>query len=92
MREPLEIQLAPGGGAGRVATKVWPVDATTNAITGLADHLAALQVEKVVLESAPDYWQPFYYLLETAGLDVAPVNARDVQNAPGRPKTDHGPD
>jgi transposase len=80
-------RLAPEGGAGRFVTKVWPVDATTNAILELAGHLAGLQIEKVVLEST-DYWRPFFYLLEAAGLDVMLVNARDVKNAPGRPKTD----
>lgn len=52
-------------------------DATTNAILELADHLAELQVEKVVLESTPDYWWPFFYLLEAAGLNAELVNARD---------------
>jgi len=75
------------GGRGFV-TKVWPVDATTNAILELADHLVAVQVEKVVLESTSDYWRPFFYLLEAAGLNAELVNARDVKNAPGRPKTD----
>jgi transposase len=65
-----------------------PVDATANAILELADYLAGLRIEKVVLESTSDYWRPFYYLLEAAGLDVALVNARDVKSAPGRPKTD----
>ena len=59
-----------------------------NAVLELADHLVALRIEKVVLESTSDYWRPFFYLLEAAGLDVALVNARDVKNAPGRPKTD----
>ena len=76
------------GSPGRFVTKVWPVDATTNAILELADHLVAVRVEKVVLESTSDYWRPFFYLLEAAGLDVMLVNARDVKNAPGRPKTD----
>jgi len=76
------------GEPGRFTTKVWPVAATTNAILELADHLAAAQIEKVVLESASDYWRPFFYLLEAAGLTVELVNARDVKNAPGRPKTD----
>jgi len=75
------------GGRGFV-TKVWPVDATTNAILELADHLVAVQVEKVVLESAADYWRIWFYLLEAAGLNAELVNARDVKNAPGRPKTD----
>ena len=76
------------GVAGRFVTKVWPVEATTNAILELADHLVALEVEKVVLESTSDYWRPFFYLLEAAGLNAELVNARDVKNAPGRPKTD----
>lgn len=42
----------------------------------------------MVLEATSDYWRPFYYLLEAAGLTVWLVNARDVKNVPGRPKTD----
>ena len=37
--------------------------------------------------SLPD-WRIWYYLLEAAGLEVQLVNARDVKNVPGRPKTD----
>ncbi len=76
------------GEPGRFVTRVHPVDATTNAILELADYLAGMRIEKVVLESTSDYWRPFFYLLEAAGLDVDLVNARDVKNAPGRPKTD----
>jgi transposase len=76
------------GRGSRFVTKVWPVDATTGAILELADYLVALQIEKVVLESTSDYWRPFFYLLEAAGLNVELVNPRDVKNAPGRPKTD----
>jgi transposase len=35
-----------------------------------------------------DYWRIWFYLLEAAGLGVQLVNARDIKNAPGRPKTD----
>jgi hypothetical protein len=56
------------GGSGRVVTKVWTVDATTNAILELADYLAGLRIEKVVLESTSDYWRPFFYLLEAAAV------------------------
>jgi len=42
----------------------------------------------LTLESTSDYWRIWFYLLEAAGLDVQLVNARDVKNAPGRPKTD----
>src|SRR6516164_106447 len=77
-----------GPGAGRFVTRVWPVGATTNEIIELAAYLAGQQVEKVVLESTSGYWRPFFYLMEAAGLHVELVNARDVKNAPGRPKTD----
>jgi transposase len=69
-------------------TRVWDVDATTNAVLELGGHLAGEGIEKVTLESASDYWRIWFYLLEAAGLDVQLVNARDVKNAPGRPKTD----
>src|SRR6266511_1086657 len=72
----------------RRVTKVWEVDATTNAITELADHLVRQGIEKVTVESTSDYWRPFLYLLQAAGLSVQLVNARDVKNVPGRPKTD----
>jgi transposase len=68
-------------------TKVWPADATTKVLIELADHLAGLRIEKVVLGWTSDYWRPFFCLLEAAGLDVALACARDVKNAPGRPKT-----
>jgi transposase len=73
---------------GRRLTKVWEVPAATNAIIELGEYLAGLGVEKVTLESTSDYWRPFYYLLEAAGLHVQLVRAQDVKQAPGRPKTD----
>jgi transposase len=73
---------------GRRVTKVWNVDSTTNSILELADQLAAQGVERVVVESTSDYWRSFLYLLEARGLRVWLVNARDVKNVPGRPKTD----
>ena len=73
---------------GARRTRVWDVDATTNAILELGGHLVGEGIEKVTLESTSDYWRIWFYLLEAAGLDVQLVNARDVKNAPGRPKTD----
>jgi transposase len=75
-------------GKSRRITRVWDVRATTHAITDLADELAELGIERVVLEATSDYWRPFFYLLEASGLCVWLVNARDVKNVPGRPKTD----
>ena len=40
------------------------------------------------MESTSDYWRPFYYLLEAAGLVVWLVNARQAKHVPGRPKSD----
>jgi transposase len=73
---------------GKRVTRVWQVSATTNAILGLADHLVGAGIERVVVESTSDYWRPFFYLLEARGLRVWLVNACDVKNVPGRPKTD----
>jgi transposase len=72
----------------RRVTKVWAVAATTAALVELGDHLRCERVARVVLESTSDYWRPFYYLLEAAGLTVWLVNAAQVKNVPGRPKTD----
>ena len=73
---------------GQRATKVWEVPATTGAIIELGGHLAGLGVEQVTVESTSDYWRAWFYLLEAAGLAVQLVNAREVKNVPGRPKTD----
>ena len=74
--------------AGRRVQRVWSVTARFAAVTELADHLRCEGIERVVLESTSDYWRIWFYLLEAAGLQVWLVNARDVKNVPGRPKTD----
>ena len=76
------------GKSGRRFSRVWEVSARTGVIGELAQQLIELDVEKVTVESTSDYWRIWYYLLEAAGLDVQLVNARDVKNVPGRPKTD----
>jgi transposase len=73
---------------GRRVSRVWQVPATTRAITDLAARLVDERIAKVTVESTSDYWRIWFYLLEAAGLDVQLVNARDVKNLPGRPKTD----
>jgi transposase len=73
---------------GKRVTLVWDVEATTNAIIQLARHLVDQRVERVVLESTSDYWRPFFYLFESVGLTVWLVNANDVKQVSGRPKTD----
>jgi len=73
---------------GRRTSRVWEVGSTTNSILALGEDLVTLGVERVVLESTSDYWRPFFYLLEATGLTVWLVNARDVKQVTGRPKTD----
>ncbi|MFE7216891.1 IS110 family transposase [Streptomyces sp. NPDC057611] len=73
---------------GRRVQKVWTVASTTNAILELGDTLICQGVERVVMEATGSYWRPFFYLLEARGLECWLVNARDVKNVPGRPKTD----
>jgi transposase len=73
---------------GKRLSRVWQVDADTGSVMELADHLTAERIAKVTLESTSDYWRIWFYLLEAAGLDVQLVNARDVANVPGRPKSD----
>jgi transposase len=73
---------------GKRATHVWTVPATTRTVLELADHLLGKGIERVTVESTADYWRIWFYLLEARGLSVQLVNARDVKNVPGRPKTD----
>lgn len=73
---------------GKRVTKVWEVKATTKGLLELAEHLVGQGIERTILESTSDYWRPFYYILEAAGLTVWLVNAKQAKNVPGRPKTD----
>ena len=80
-------RLPRESGKGRLS-RVWTVPAMTRAVVELAVVLVGLGIEKVTVESTSDYWRIWFYVLEAAGLDVQLVNARDVKNVPGRPKTD----
>jgi transposase len=82
------IRVPHPGRPGRRVSKVWEVDATTGAIIELGGQLVGLGIQKVTVESTSDYWRSWLYLLEAADLSVQLVNARDVKNVPGRPKTD----
>lgn len=73
---------------GRRLQEVRSYGTTTAQLSGLADWLACWQVSRVVMESTSDYWKGAYYLLEAHGFECWVVNARDVKNVPGRPKTD----
>ena len=55
----------------------------------LADWVASLYPDEVVMESTGIYWKSPYAALEAAGIRAKVVNARHVKNVPGR-KTDVG--
>ncbi len=60
---------------------------TTDQLHELAAWLAEQGVESVAMESTSVYWIPLYELLESRGIEVVLVNARQLHNVPGR-KTD----
>ncbi|MEV6948089.1 IS110 family transposase [Streptomyces sp. NPDC051172] len=72
----------------RRTQEVWNVPASTIGILELGDRLVCQGVTRVVMEATGAYWRPFFFLLEARGLECWLVNAREVKNVPGRPKTD----
>jgi transposase len=82
------MRLPHDSRAGRRVQEVWNVPATTAAILELGDRLVCQGVTRVVMEATGSYWKPYFFLLEARGLECWLVNARDVKNVPGRPKTD----
>jgi len=72
---------------GRRRQEVRTFGTTTRSLLELRDWLICLGVSLCVMESTSTYWKPPFYLLEDA-IECWVVNARDVKNVPGRPKTD----
>src|SRR6266498_4311694 len=62
-------------------------DTVTPALLEMRDWLICQGVTQVVMEATSAYWKPPFYLLED-DIECWVVNARDVKNVPGRPKTD----
>jgi transposase len=60
---------------------------TTEQLNALADWLVEQDVESAAMESTYVYWIPIYEILESRGIEVVLVNARQLHNVPGR-KTD----
>jgi transposase len=81
VRVPHESRL----GARRQEVRTYST--TTPALLGLRDWLICQGVTRVVMEATSAYWKPPFYLLED-DIECWVVNARDVKNVPGRPKTD----
>jgi transposase len=72
----------PGGRRQEVRT----FTTTTRSLLELRDWLAGQGVTLCVMEATSAYWKPPFYVLE-GDIECWVVNARDVKNVPGRPKT-----
>lgn len=72
---------------GRRRQEVRTFATTTRSLLELRDWLICMGVTLCVMEATSTYWKPPFYLLEDA-VECWVVNARDVKNVPGRPKTD----
>ena len=72
---------------GRRRQEVRTFATTTRCLLELRDWLTCQGVSLCVMEATSTYWKPPFYLLEDA-IECWVVNARDVKNVPGRPKTD----
>jgi len=59
----------------------------THGLERLADWLIGCGVKTVAMEATGVYWIPVFQILETRGLEVKLVNARQIKNVDGR-KTD----
>ncbi len=73
---------------GRRRQEVRTFATTTRSLLELRDWLVCQGVTRCVMEATSVYWKPPFYLLEDAVAECWVVNARDVKNVPGRPKTD----
>jgi transposase len=61
--------------------------ATTDQLSHLAAWLIKVGCTHVAMESTGVYWKPIFNVLETSGMVVDVINARDIKIVPGR-KTD----
>jgi transposase len=73
---------------GARQSTVWTVKARMGAVRQLGRQLKNDGIEVVTLESTPDYWRVWVFVLEACGLAVQPGGAAQAKNLPGRPKTD----
>jgi len=62
--------------------------ACTADLEALADWLQQCGVTTGAMEATGVYWIPLFELLEARGFTVVLADAREVQRAPGRPKSD----
>ena len=75
---------APSSDGG---TEVRVFGASTPQLLAIAEWLEQAQVESVAMESTGVYWIPLFEVLESRGIEVLLVDARQLSRVPGR-KTD----
>ena len=80
------VRVPHEGVPGRRRQEVRTFVTTTRSLLELQDWLVCQGVTLCVMEATSAYWKPPFYLLEDA-VECWVVNARDVKNVPGRPKT-----
>ncbi|MCL1919019.1 MAG: IS110 family transposase [Peptococcaceae bacterium] len=81
------VRIGDGSADGKVIIQTFST--MRKALYELRDWLASLKCFKVLMESTGVFWMPIYWILEeVSGLNIGVGNARDLKNAPGRPKTD----
>ena len=81
------VRIGDGSAEGNVIIKTFSTMRKT--LFELRDWLISLDCYKVLMESTGVFWMPIYWILEeVSGMNVGVGNARDLKNAPGRPKTD----
>ena len=68
----------------RAAESVRAFGTFTPDLQALADWLTQCRIKSVAMESTGVYWIPIYEILEARGFQVFLVNARHIQNVPGR--------
>jgi transposase len=76
------VRVPGEGETSRRRQEVTTYSTMTRSLQLMADRLAELQVNRVVMEATSDYWKPPFYLLEACGFEVWLVNAKDVNTYP----------
>jgi transposase len=79
---------APPGHPDGLPASVRLFGTFTADLQAVAELLRQAKVNTVAMESTGVYWIPLYDLLEAEGFQVLLVDPRQIQRAPGRPKTD----
>ena len=88
-KDKIDVCVRTGDGSADGNVIIQTFSTMRKSLFELRDWLISLNCFKVLMESTGVFWMPIYWILEEVnGLNVGVGNARDLKNAPGRPKTD----